>query len=107
MATFVLQAALADLEALQRPGLPGRPGSHPFEFLFHEMPPAPGHHRIRTSARDKVLAIKDLIPMAAHAAHRLVQGVLAGIFDAEGSNGGVIRIAKHCGRDHRLDPLLP
>ena len=48
---------------------------------------------IRTSARANVDAIREVIAWPRHPQHRWVKGFLAGIFDAEGGYGGVIRIA--------------
>ena len=47
---------------------------------------------IRTSARDKVEAVRGLIRWPRHPSDDWVKGFL-GIFDAEGSFGGVVRIA--------------
>jgi DNA repair photolyase len=87
--------ALADLEALRRArDYLADESLATHEFLFHE---ATATQRaitaIRTSARDKVMSIRDLIgwPRTPHV--DWCKGFLAGMFDAEGSNGGAIRIA--------------
>jgi DNA repair photolyase len=87
--------ALADLDALRRArDYLADESLATHEFLFHEGTATQrAITAIRTSARDKVMAIKDLIrwPRTPHV--DWCKGFLAGIFDAEGSNGGVIRIA--------------
>jgi DNA repair photolyase len=87
--------ALADLEALRRTrDFLAQHSLETDEFLFQA---AGGAHRqitaIRTSARDKVVAIGELVRLPRTPDLDWCKGFLAGIFDAEGSNGGVIRIA--------------
>jgi DNA repair photolyase len=64
------------------------------EFVFQA---ASAGHRpvraIRTSARDRVAAVKHLIEWPRMATPEWSKGFLAGIFDAEGSYGGILRIA--------------
>jgi DNA repair photolyase len=87
--------ALADLEALRRARayLAERSLSTD-EFLYQA---ALGAQReifaIRTSARDKVMGIADLIRWPRTPDVAWCMGFLAGIFDAEGNHGTVIRIA--------------
>ena len=87
--------ALADLEALRRTkefladlAVPTN------EFVFHK---AVGARRaitaIRASARGHVETVRDTIAWPRHPTTDWCHGFLAGIFDAEGSYGGVIRIA--------------
>ena len=87
--------ALADLEALRRTR--AYLDEHSLatqEFLFHE---ATATQRritaIRTSSRGNVMAIQDLIQWPRTPQADWCKGFLAGIFDAEGSHGGVIRIS--------------
>jgi DNA repair photolyase len=87
--------ALADLEALRRArDYLGLVELSTDEFAFQA---AAGDRRamraIRTSARDKVAAIRDLIRWPRAPSDDWCKGFLAGIYDAEGSNGGVVRIA--------------
>jgi DNA repair photolyase len=86
--------ALADLEALRRAReYLSQNSLETDEFLFQA---ATAVHRrvtaIRTSAREKVMAIRDLVEWPRTPDDDWCKGFLAGIFDAEGSNGGVIRI---------------
>jgi DNA repair photolyase len=87
--------ALADLEALRRAReYLSQHSLETDEFLFQAATAA--HRRmtaIRTSARDKVTAIRKLVEWPRTPDDDWCKGFLAGIFDAEGSNGGVIRIA--------------
>jgi DNA repair photolyase len=87
--------ALADFEALRRArDLLAAESLATDEFVFHQ---ATANRRgitaIRTSARDKVMAIRDLVQWPRTPHIDWCKGFLAGIFDAEGSNGGVVRIA--------------
>jgi DNA repair photolyase len=50
-------------------------------------------HAIRTSARDRVQRVRELIAWPGEPTESWCKGFLAGIFDAEGSPNGVIRIA--------------
>jgi len=63
------------------------------EFAYRE---ATAHHRaltaIRTQSRDNVVAIRKLIEWPRGPSLDWCKGYLAGIFDAEGSHSGVIRI---------------
>jgi DNA repair photolyase len=87
--------ALADLEALRR----ARDYLEVIDISTREFPfhAAVGNQRaitaIRTSARDKVAAVREVIRWPRSPGLGWVQGFLAGIFDAEGSWGGVVRIA--------------
>ncbi len=87
--------ALADLEALRR----AREYLDAIdittqEFEFHR---AVANQRalraIRTSARDKVEAVRDVVRWPRSPELAWITGFLAGIFDAEGSNSGAIRIS--------------
>jgi DNA repair photolyase len=88
--------ALTDFEPLRRAQeyLKGLDiATDEFEFLA-----AAGTHRamtaIRTSARDRVVAVKDAIHWSRHATQDWSRGFLAGIFDAEGSySRGILRIS--------------
>jgi DNA repair photolyase len=87
--------ALADLEALRRAReYLNAEALSTDEFLFHA---ATATQReitaIRTSARDKVFAIKELIEWPRRPDLDWCKGFLAGIFDAEGSNSSAVRIA--------------
>jgi DNA repair photolyase len=87
--------ALADLEALRRAReYLAALALDTQEFQFQQ---ATAAHRaitaIRTSARDKVAAISALTQWPRMPHLDWCKGFLAGIFDAEGSNGGVIRIS--------------
>jgi DNA repair photolyase len=87
--------ALADLDALRRAReYLARLELETQEFVFHV---AAGHQReiraIRTSARDKVFAIAELIQWPRSPVLDWCKGFLAGIFDAEGQGREVIRIA--------------
>jgi DNA repair photolyase len=87
--------ALADIEGLRRArDFLAQSSLETDEFLFQA---ASGAHReitaIRTSARDKVMAIGELVRWPRTPGLDWCKGFLAGIFDAEGSNSGVIRIA--------------
>jgi DNA repair photolyase len=87
--------SLADLEALRRSReYLSDLGVETREFAFGSA--AVGGRpmtAIRTSARDKVEAVRELIAWQRQPANDWVKGFLAGIFDAEGSFGGVVRIA--------------
>jgi DNA repair photolyase len=86
--------ALTDLEALRR--------AHLYLLALNvktkEFPfaAAVGAHRaltgIRTGARDKVAAIRELVEWPRDSTLDWVKGFLAGIFDAEGSFSGSLRI---------------
>jgi DNA repair photolyase len=87
--------ALVDLDALRRArDYLDRLDLTTDQFLFQA---AVGNRRsvqaIRTSARDKVAAIRDLVRWPRAPGLDWCKGFLAGMFDAEGSNGGAIRIA--------------
>jgi DNA repair photolyase len=87
--------ALADLEALRRTrDYLAREALETQEFVFAA---GGGTHRpisaIRTYARDQVAAIGELIAWPRAPDIGWCKGFLAGIFDAEGSHGQVVRIA--------------
>jgi DNA repair photolyase len=87
--------ALADLEGLRRSRrYLAELGVATEEFPFQA---AAGERRpimaIRTSARDEVAAVRELISWPRRPSPDWVKGFLAGVFDAEGSYGGCLRIA--------------
>ncbi len=87
--------ALADLEALRRAKTYlAELDVQTKDFVFHQ---AVGNQRgvsaIRTSARRHVEPVRDIISWPRYTSVDWCKGFLAGIFDAEGSYGGVIRIA--------------
>ena len=88
--------ALVGFEALRRARLYlADDGITTTEFAFQE---AAGEQRaltaIRTSARDAVIAIEDVIPGPRAPSEQWRKGYLAGIFDAEGScSQGILRIS--------------
>ncbi|HVE68248.1 MAG TPA: radical SAM protein [Solirubrobacteraceae bacterium] len=88
--------ALADIEALRRTrDYLGRIGIGTDEFLFSA---AAGPHRevraIRTSARDRVDAVREAIRWPGRVGDDWCRGFLAGIFDAEGCySRGILRIS--------------
>jgi DNA repair photolyase len=90
-----LRLALTDFDALRRARayLAGL-GVATDEFRFAE---AAGErrelHAIRTSARARVKAVREAIRWPGRASDDWCKGFLAGIFDAEGSCGGALRIA--------------
>jgi DNA repair photolyase len=86
--------ALTDLEPLQRSrGYLREFDVATTEFAYKQ---ATAEHRaltaIRTQARANVVTIRKLIEWPRDASLDWCKGYLAGIFDAEGSHGGVIRI---------------
>ncbi|MEA2332097.1 MAG: hypothetical protein QOH58_2235 [Thermoleophilaceae bacterium] len=90
-----LPLAMADLEALRRArDYLSRLTLETDELLFRA---AGGTTRaisaIRTSARDRVQAIRELVRWPRSPGDDWCKGFLAGIFDAEGSSSGVVRIS--------------
>ncbi len=87
--------ALADLEPLRRTrAYLDEVALGTDEFVFQAA--RPGYRQIsaiRTSARDRVAAIRDLVAWPRSPSLDWCKGFLAGIFDAEGSHGGCVRIA--------------
>ena len=87
--------ALADFEALRRSQM--YLAQHDVltdEFEFHAAVGAQRTIRaIRTQARDRVQAVRELIEWPVSASDEWAKGFLAGIFDGEGSFGQCIRIA--------------
>jgi DNA repair photolyase len=88
--------ALADMQALRRArGYLGETGVATQEFEFANVAGARPMSAIRTSRRDSVAHIRNLIEWPRHASDDWCKGFLAGIFDAEGSNSrGVLRLSK-------------
>jgi DNA repair photolyase len=91
---YQFRLALADLEALRRAKryLSGLAvGTHDFVFV-EAVAGRKEMQAIRTSARESVERISELIAWPADPTSDWSKGFLAGIFDAEGSCSGVIRI---------------
>ncbi len=93
--------ALTDSEALVRTrGYLTRAGVHTSEFQFLK---GNARHRpmdaIRTSSRDGVDRIRELIAWPGSPGDEWSRGFLAGIFDAEGSRSGALRI---CNKDEEI-----
>jgi DNA repair photolyase len=87
--------ALADVEGLTRTAdYLSRVGIACKEFTFaEESGPRRRMTAIRTSRRDEVQAIERLIEWPEHPTQDWRKGFLAGVFDAEGSYSGSLRIA--------------
>ena len=89
--------ALADFEALRRAqlfleNLATRLEEHEFSAARVAVGAKP-MRMIRTAARDSVERIEELCAWPTHPDPDWTKGFLAGIFDAEGSNSGCVRIA--------------
>jgi DNA repair photolyase len=86
--------ALTDLEALRRAKryLEEQHGVLTQEFAFPTMGRR-SMRAIRTQSRDNVAAIAELIQWPRGLRPEWCKGFLAGIFDAEGQHGGVVRIS--------------
>ena len=87
--------ALTDKEALDRTrALLGRFGIATTEFVFAEASDTRRQMMaIRTQSRDRVQAIRQLIEWPVSPDPEWRKGFLAGIFDAEGSYSGALRVA--------------
>jgi DNA repair photolyase len=92
---FRFRLALVDDEALERTrAFLADHGVSTQRFAFS--PPTATHKAadaIRTSRRDDVAAIEDLVRWPTAQSSEWAKGFLAGIFDAEGSFGGSLRIS--------------
>jgi DNA repair photolyase len=92
---FRFRLALVDDEGLVRTR--GFLADHGVQTLAFAFSPATATHKasnaIRTSRRDDVAAIEDLIRWPTTPTSEWARGFLAGIFDAEGSFHGSLRIA--------------
>ncbi|MGD9737194.1 MAG: radical SAM protein [Solirubrobacterales bacterium] len=115
--------ALADGDALERSQrFLAAAGVRTSAFEFH---PANARHRrvgaIRASSRDAVDRVRELIRWPTAPSEEWTRGFLAGIFDAEGSCSGALRIAnkdreliertadglRRCGFQHVVEPPRP
>jgi len=112
--------ALTDLEALRRArDYLDAVGVATDEFEFKVPAGCTPARAIRTQARDRVQSIRGLIAWPGRATDDWCKGFLAGIFDAEGHNGVVVRISntdaeiiewmtwclRHLGFSYRVEDL--
>jgi DNA repair photolyase len=92
---FRFRLALVDDEALERTG--AFLADHGVSTRWFAFSQATATHKaanaIRTSRRDEVVAIEDLILWPTAQSSEWAKGFLAGIFDAEGSFSGSLRIS--------------